>query len=130
MLRFVILVLLFIFSSCTYNELITGCTDPTAANYDPNATIDSNGCILDLCFSAPAFSDCVKPIIDNNCVSCHSYGGEAEFLLLTDYNFIISAHNIYNIVSIINTTMPKAGLMPQENINIIEKWFDNDAPNN
>ena len=68
MLRVIFLVLLFISSSCTYNELITGCIDPSASNYDPNATIDNGLCILDSCISEPSFLECVKPIIDNNCV--------------------------------------------------------------
>ena len=130
MLRVIILFFLFIVSSCTYNELITGCTDPTASNYDQNATIDNGLCILDSCLSEPSFLECVKPIIDNNCVSCHSYGGASGHILLTDYNFIIAADNIYDIVNSINTSMPKGGLMPQENINVIEKWFENGASNN
>jgi hypothetical protein len=131
MLRVIVLFFLFVVSSCTYNELITGCTDPTASNYDPNANIDNDLCILDLCLSEPSFLECVKPIIDNNCVSCHSYGGDAGFLLLTEYTFIIEAQNSgYDIVNSINTSMPKGGLMPQENINIIEKWFENGAENN
>ena len=125
-----ILFLLFVFSSCTYNELIVGCTDPTASNYDSNATTDDGLCIFDLCLSDPSFLEGVKPIIENNCVSCHSYGGEGGFLLLTDYNLIILANNNYDIVNIINTSMPKSGLMPQENITIIEKWFENGASNN
>tara|TARA_B110000444_G_C18769623_1_gene561820 strand:- start:22 stop:414 length:393 start_codon:yes stop_codon:yes gene_type:complete len=130
MLRFIFLVLLFIFSSCSYNELITGCTNPTASNYDQNATIDNGLCVLDICLSEPTFLECVKPIIDNNCVSCHSYGGDAGDILLTDYNLIIEADNMYDIINSINNTMPKGGLMPQKNINVIEKWFENGAPNN
>ena len=129
MLRFIVLT--FIFSSCTYNELITGCTDPTASNYDLHATIDNGLCILDSCFSEPSFLECVKPIIDNNCVSCHSYGGNAEFLLLTGYTFIIEAQNSgYDIVNSIKTSMPPAGLMPNENIHVIEKWFENGSQDN
>jgi uncharacterized membrane protein len=124
------LILLFLFSSCAYNELIVGCTDSAAANYDPNATIDNGLCILDLCLSEPSFTECVKPIIDNNCVLCHSYGGEAGWLILSDYASIIAASNIYDLKNIINTSMPAAQLMPQENISIIEKWLDDGAPNN
>jgi hypothetical protein len=119
-----------LFSSCTYNELTVGCTDPTASNYDPNATLDNGLCILDLCLPEPSFSECVKPIIDNNCVLCHSYGGDAGFLILTDYALIKAADIQYNLVNIIKTTMPKSGVMPEDNINIIEKWFENGAPNN
>jgi len=130
MKRVIFLALLFIVSSCTYNELIIGCTDSAAYNYDQNATIDDGLCILDSCLSEPSFLECVKPIIDNNCISCHSYGGSADHILLTDYNFIKEADNIYDIVNSINTSMPKDGLMPQENINVIEKWFENGASNN
>ena len=130
MKRIIFLVLLFIVSSCTYNELIIGCTDSAAYNYDQNATIDDGLCILDSCLSEPSFLECVKPIIDYNCISCHSYGGSADHILLTDYNFIKEADNIYDIVNSINTSMPKDGLMPQENINVIEKWFENGASNN
>ena len=130
MLRVIVLFFLFIVSSCTYNELITGCTDPTASNYDQNATIDNGLCILDSCLSEPSFLKCVEPIIKDNCRSCHSYGGDAGHILLTDYNLILAADNMYDIVNSINTTMPKGGLMPQENINVIEKWFENGASNN
>jgi hypothetical protein len=128
-MRYSLLILLLL-SYCTYNDLIVGCTDPNATNYDSNATIDNGLCILDLCLPEPSFSECVKPIIDNNCVSCHSYGGDAGFLILTDYDLIMAAHDQYNLVNIINTTMPKAGLMPEDNISIIEKWFENGASNN
>ena len=111
MLRIILLFFLFTFS-CTYNELITGCTDSTAYNYNADATIDNGLCILDLCLSEPSFLECVKPIIDNNCVSCHSYGGDADFLILTEYTFIIEAQNNgYDIVNSIKTSMPKDGLI-------------------
>jgi hypothetical protein len=119
-----------LFSSCTYNELTVGCTDPTASNYDPNATLDNGLCILDSCLLEPSFKNCVKPIINYNCVLCHSYGGDAGFLILTDYALIKAADIQYNLVNIIKTTMPKSGLMPEDNINIIEKWFENGAPDN
>ncbi|QDP46347.1 MAG: hypothetical protein GOVbin1709_9 [Prokaryotic dsDNA virus sp.] len=34
-----------IYSDCVDCEAIYGCTDPTATNYDPNATIDDGSCI-------------------------------------------------------------------------------------
>ena len=129
MLKFIFVFILLFISSCTYNELILGCTDPTAYNYNPDTTIEDNDlCILDLCLSEPSFIECVLPIIQQNCVSCHSYGGDADFLLLTNYDLILEADNTYGIV--INTSMPKEALMSKENINVIEKWFENNAPNN
>ena len=127
----IVVFFLFFLYSCTYNELILGCTDPNAFNFNPDANVEDNDlCVLDICLSEPTFEECVFPIFQQNCISCHSYGGDADFLLLSNYDLIIKADNVYGIVNSINTSMPKDGLMFQENINVIEKWFENDAPNN
>ena len=134
MLRFIFLFFISLSFSCTYNELITGCTDPLASNYDASATVDDGLCLLDLCLTDPSFLECVKPIIDNNCVVCHQSGGAASWMPLTDYNSILAAHNNFDVVNAINSTMPEVEgivvLMPEENISIIQKWFENGAPNN
>ena len=48
-------------TSCEYNELFTGCTEPNAANYDPSATIDDGNCFFidDDCIAQPSFVACV-----------------------------------------------------------------------
>ena len=55
---------------------------------------------------------------------------EAAFLDLMTIIQINYAVNNYDIIVIINTTMPKVALMPENNINIIEKWINDGAQNN
>ncbi len=64
----------------------------------------------------------VKPIIEANCVSCHSPGA----LALTDYNQV--KNNIDNIIDRISrpngdpAKMPQGGSLSPVQINIITKW--------
>lgn len=64
----------------------------------------------------------VKPIIDANCVSCHSPGAQA----LTNYNQV--KNNIDNIIDRIGRPngdplkMPQGGSLSPSQINIITKW--------
>jgi len=131
-MKFNLLMIFLFMISCEYNDLFTGCTDPEAANYDPYANIDDGNCffIVDDCISQPSFVACIKPIIDNNCVSCHSYGGSANFLILSDYNSIKSAVQNNNLLYSIENNMPPNGLMSEQNISIIKNWIENEMPNN
>lgn len=64
----------------------------------------------------------VKPIIDANCVSCHSPGAQA----LTNYSQVKT--NIDNIIDRISRPngdpgkMPQGGSLSPSQINIITKW--------
>lgn len=64
----------------------------------------------------------VKPIIEANCVSCHSPGVQS----LTNYNEV--KNNIDNIINRINRPngdplkMPQGGSLSPTQINIITKW--------
>lgn len=64
----------------------------------------------------------VKPIIDANCVSCHSPGAQA----LTNYAEV--KNNIDNIIDRISRPngdplkMPQGGSLSPTQINIITKW--------
>lgn len=64
----------------------------------------------------------VKPIIDANCVSCHSPGAQA----LTNYMEV--KNNIDNIIDRISRPngdplkMPQGGSLSPTQINIITKW--------
>ncbi|GAA5100754.1 hypothetical protein GCM10023210_39570 [Chryseobacterium ginsengisoli] len=68
----------------------------------------------------------VKPIIDANCISCHSPGGPASFQPWTSYNQV--KNNIDNIINRIGRPngdpqkMPQGGSLSPTQINIITKW--------
>ena len=68
----------------------------------------------------------VKPIIDANCISCHSPGGSASFQPWTSYNQV--KNNITNIIDRIGRPngdpqkMPQGGSLSPSQINIITKW--------
>ena len=102
--------LLFLLSSCTYNELpiseITICET-----------------------NSPSFSDCVLPIIEDNCVSCHSEnGGQSPFL--TSFPEIILAVSNDDLLGRIKNDMPPTNLMNSSDILIIENWIDESTQDN
>ena len=101
--------LLFLLSSCTYNELpiseITICET-----------------------NSPSFSDCVLPIIEDNCVSCHSENGE-QLPFLTSFPEILAVGND-DLLARINNDMPPTNLMNSSDILIIENWIDEGTQNN
>lgn len=72
------------------------------------------------------YTDHVKPIIDNNCVSCHSSSGTASYLPLTNYTEV--KESIDGIIDRIKRPsgdplkMPKGGSLSQSNIDIITQW--------
>lgn len=68
----------------------------------------------------------VKPIIETNCIGCHSPGGPAASKPLTSYNLVKA--NIDNIIDRIQRPIGAAGRMPpgtslsQTQINFFIKW--------
>ncbi|TRW22369.1 cytochrome c [Flavobacterium zepuense] len=76
----------------------------------------------------------VKAIIDNNCVSCHSDGGQASFRDLTTYAGVVDAVQNAQLLDRIQRQngepgqMPTTGRMPQGNINIILQWNTDGLP--
>jgi hypothetical protein len=102
--------LLFLLSSCTYNELpiseITICET-----------------------NSPSFSDCVLPIIEDNCMSCHSENG-GQSPILTSFPEIILAVANDDLLARIKNDMPPTNLMNSSDILIIENWIDEGAQNN
>lgn len=68
------------------------------------------------------YANDVKPIIDANCISCHSPGTQA----LTNYTQV--KNNIDNIINRIGRAngdplkMPQGGSLSPTQINIITKW--------
>ena len=104
MIRFIFLFSLFIFTSCTWNEL-------------PEVV-----CVPD----EQVYFELVQPIIENNCISCHSTTANMP-AILGSYDGVTDALRNYSLKEeVINRTMPPYGLPPlsESEINIIQKWAD------
>ena len=94
--------LIFLFSSCSYNELVPVC--------EPNSQ---------------AFLDLVQPIIEAHCVVCHNESSERPSILTT-YDGVIDAINNHSLDNeVVNLRMPPYGMPPlsTEEINIITNWI-------
>jgi len=115
-MRFIITfaILLLFLSSCTYNEL------------PPIPVCESD---------TPSFSTCVKPIMDNHCLVCHSDATLNE--ALSNYDAI--RHYVINgdLLDRIQRAEGSEGFMPlggnkldNVQIEILIKWKNNGAPNN
>jgi uncharacterized membrane protein len=106
-----ILLIFVIFTSCL-------------TNVDEEMVIDPKE--PDPCVSI-TFSMNVKPIIDNNCVSCHSAGG--NFPNLNSFSGISA--NAANVkFQVTNGLMPQGTPLSNEDIQAIVCWVDNGALNN
>ena len=101
-----ILFISIVFSSCTYDKI-------------PVPVCESD---------SPSFSECILPIIETNCKSCHSYGGEGQILHLTNYDDVVNAIEDNDLLDRIQANdgnmMPPTGKMSQEDIERIIKWSD------
>lgn len=70
----------------------------------------------------------VKPIIDGNCIGCHSIGGTASFRPLTTFSEVRNAILNNNLLERIQRQngepgqMPQTGRMSQDKINTILQW--------
>lgn len=112
-----ILILTFLFiSSCTYNTFeIEACDDKTIS-----------------------FSKNVFPIIEENCINCHTSNCNSGGLIFNDYNSIV--RNIESILYVIQLdeteylSMPPTwanfSKMNQNNINQLNIWYEEGLCNN
>ena len=105
------LFLLIIFSSCSYNE-------------------------IDLCSTlTPSFSECVKPIIEENCVQCHRNNSSNG--LLQTYDQIKFYMDNGELLNRVQRDVDQQGIMPpsgqklsNNEIQILINWSENGTPNN
>ena len=108
MLRYLSFFGLFLFTSCTWNEII-----PVS---------ESDICIPDEQY----YFDVVQPIIENNCVGCHNVNS-GSLAILTSFDGVIYALNNYSLKDrVTSLQMPQYGSPPllESEINIIQKWAD------
>jgi len=97
------LFLFFLCTSCTYNELITIC--------EPDEQ---------------EFFELVQPIIQSNCISCHSQSGGLPPVLET-FDDVVDAVKEQSLkYQVTSREMPPYGVDPlsSSEINIIAKWAD------
>ena len=103
MKRIIFLFGLLILTSCTYNEITPIC--------EPDEQM---------------FSDLVQPIIESNCMECHSESSSQPPVLET-YDGVINALNNHSLRNrVINREMPPDSepSMSESEINIIKNWAD------
>jgi hypothetical protein len=97
------LFLLFLLSSCSYNEIVPFC--------QPDEQI---------------FTDIVQPLIEDNCMACHDESsGRPE--ILTTYDGVIDAVNNHSLrYQVTSLQMPPYGndALSDLEINIIKNWID------
>jgi hypothetical protein len=84
--------------------------------------------------SNPMYVSNIKPIIANNCLSCHSAAG-AQYPTMETYMQVREATENGAVICRIDdqscgAVMPQSGRMPQATINIIKKWAANGYPEN
>ncbi len=76
-----------------------------------------------------SYSNHIKPIIENNCLTCHSGEFASANLTLEKYEEVIAAIKNDGLLNRINNhekPMPTSGLMPKNARMTFQKWADND----
>lgn len=94
--------------------VIAGCIkdkEPTASsNCDPN--------------KIPTYTDTIKAILDNNCVSCHGAGGQKP--TLTNYaDAKAAATKVKNSMNGTGKVMPPSGLLSAKIREKVNCWVEN-----
>jgi predicted CXXCH cytochrome family protein len=79
------------------------------------------------------YSTFIKPLMDNQCVSCHSATGSQSDYVLDTYEAVKISATDGALVLRTNDTgspMPQSGLLPACDRSKIEAWVKAGAPNN
>lgn len=105
--------------------IITSCTKDVGTNPDL-ITKNSNPC------DSITYTTSVKPIIDNQCINCHSAGGQSPDL--STYSLLkvqVDGGRIKaRVIDQNPSSMPPAGNLSSEELNSIKCWLNAGAPNN
>jgi len=75
----------------------------------------------------------IKPIMTNNCITCHAGPAPSAGLDLSNYQNTRYAAEQGNLVSRMNNTtnpMPPNGVLSPETLQIIDKWMTDNLPEN
>jgi len=81
------------------------------------------------------FSGSVWPLINNNCTGCHQGATPNGGILLTNYTDVYTQVQNYEIPGVLNDptnypVMPPSGPLSSCQIQVIQKWINDGAPNN
>ena len=82
--------------------------------------------------TAVKYSTVIKPLIEKNCISCHSPGGVQESVPLNTYDGLklYATNGLLVARTNDNTTpMPQSGLLPLCDRDKIRAWVKRGAPN-
>jgi hypothetical protein len=87
---------------------------------------------VNVCDSA-TYTFKIKSIIDANCVSCHSPTGQKSDVPLTDYSLVKAKADAGRIKArmidaAVGNTMPPAGKLSQDKLDLIQCWLDKSSP--
>lgn len=119
-----------VFTSLVVILFIYSCTKDVGQNITLAPTkqpVSANSC------DTVKFSAHILPIINSNCLSCHSGSGPGNGNF-TSYSGI--KQKVDNgsfkarVVDLLPSPMPQGGALPTQQIAIIKCWLDNGAPNN
>lgn len=78
-----------------------------------------------------SYSQVIKPMVDQNCISCHAPGGERETSPFTNYDeLVLYAESAVPRINGSSTLMPPSGKMSTCNIALFTAWVNAGAPNN
>lgn len=120
---------------CTGLLLFVACSTDNEEELfaERNGILASQGCDADN--TALSFTDCIAPIIQQNCEGCHNAGFASGGVALTNYDEIkvyVDNGRIPIVIDPedISELMPPTGKMPDLNITLIKNWIDQGAPNN
>jgi mono/diheme cytochrome c family protein len=118
-----ILVLVFAVMSCSSG----GDDSPTPTVTTPIVTTPTGG------GETVTYSGNIKAIIDGNCVSCHSPGGENSNVPLQTYAQVSGKASLIKVriekPAGDPLVMPRGGKLSQTNIDLINKWIADGMPN-
>ncbi|MBL7829333.1 MAG: hypothetical protein JNJ57_22040 [Saprospiraceae bacterium] len=81
--------------------------------------------------TAVSYANDIAPLIQQQCISCHTPGGEQESTPFDTYNdVVLYTVSIAERVNGIGSIMPPTGKLSTCNVSIIEAWINAGAPNN
>jgi len=80
----------------------------------------------------PTYNANVKEVMTSKCIGCHSVGG--QYPSLTTYSQVKASSQNGNLLCRLDAScgniMPQSGPLPQATINMINKWANNNFPEN